>query len=117
MVSTYDQAFAGMQTLRPAQSSGRDRSGHHLYVVRIDYAAANIFRAKLMQSLIAKQIVTQVHYIPVPAQPHYQRLGFNLENYANAKKYYEQALSIPLYFGLTEEQQGFVISAIREFVR
>ena len=117
MVRTYDQAFSGMQTLRPAQSSGRDRSGHHLYVVRIDYAAARISRAELMQSLRAKQIVTQVHYIPVPAQPHYQRLGFNLEDYANAKKYYEQALSIPLYFGLTEEQQGFVISAIQEFVR
>ena len=112
----YDQAFAGMQTLRPAQSSGRDRSGHHLYVLRIDYAAAKISRAELMQSLRAKQIVTQVHYIPVPAQPHYQRLGFKLENYGNAQNYYQQALSIPLFFGLTDEQQAFVISAIQELV-
>ncbi len=117
MVRTYDQAFAGMQTLRPAQSSGRDWSGHHLYVVRIDYAAARISRAELMPSLRAKQIVTQVHYIPVPAQPHYQRLGFNLENYANAKKYYEQALSIPLFYGLADAQQDLVISAIKELVR
>ena len=113
----YDQAFAGMQTLRPAQSSGRDRSGHHLYVLRIDYAAARISRAELMQSLRAKQIVTQVHYIPVPAQPHYQRLGFKLEDYENAQNYYQQALSIPLFFGLTEDQQSFVISAIQEVVR
>jgi UDP-4-amino-4,6-dideoxy-N-acetyl-beta-L-altrosamine transaminase len=117
MVRAYDQAFAGMQTLRPAQSSGRDRSGHHLYVVRIDYAANRISRAELMQLLRAKQIVTQVHYIPVPAQPHYQRLGFNLGNYANAKKYYEQALSIPLFYGLADAQQDLVISAIKELVR
>ena len=117
MVRTYDQAFAGMQTLRPAQSSGRDRSGHHLYVVRIDYAAARISRAELMPSLRAKQIVTQVHYIPVPAQPHYQRLGFNLENYVTAIKYYEQALSIPLFYGLADAHQDFVISAIKELVR
>ena len=113
----YDQAFADMQTLRPAQSSGRDRSGHHLYVLRIDYAAARISRAELMQSLRGKQIVTQVHYIPVPAQPHYQRLGFKLEDYENAQNYYQQALSIPLFFGLTEDQQSFVISAIQEVVR
>ena len=113
----YDQAFARMQTLRPAQSSGRDRSGHHLYVLRIDYAAAKISRAELMQSLRGKQIVTQVHYIPVPAQPHYQRLGFKLENYENAQNYYQQALSIPLFFGFTEDQQLFVISAIQELVR
>ena len=113
----YDQAFTGMQTLRPAQSSGRDRSGHHLYVLRIDYSAAKNSRAELMQSLRGKQIVTQVHYIPVPAQPHYQRLGFKLENYENAQNYYQQALSIPLFFGFTEEQQEFVISAILEFVR
>ena len=117
LVRKYDQAFAGMQTLRPAQSSGRNRSGHHLYVLRIDYAAARISRAELMQSLSGKQIVTQVHYIPVPAQPHYQRLGFKLENYENAQNYYHQALSIPLFFGLTEEQQDFVISAIQELLR
>ena len=113
----YDQAFAGMQTLRPAQSSGGDRSGHHLYVLRIDYAAARISRAELMQSLRAKQIVTQVHYIPVPVHPHYQRLGFKLEDYENAQLYYQQALSIPLFFGLTEDQQSFVISSIQELVR
>ena len=117
MVHKYDQAFVGMQTLRRAQSSGRDRSGHHLYVLRIDYAAAKTSRAELMQSLRAKQIVTQVHYIPVPAQPHYQKLGFLLENYKHARNYYDQALSIPLFYGLADEQQDFVISAIKELVR
>ena len=61
--------------------------------------------------------MTQVHYIPVPAQPHYQRLGFKLEDYENAQNYYQQALSIPLFFGLTEDQQSFVISSIQELVR
>lgn len=112
----YDQAFAGMQTIRPAQSLSRDRSGHHLYVLRIDYAAAKISRAELMHSLTAKKIVTQVHYIPVPAQPYYQRLGFQLANYPNAQGFYNQALSIPLFYGLTDEQQGFVVLAIKELV-
>ena len=116
LARSYDQAFAGMQTIRPAQSSGRDRSGHHLYVLRIDYAVAKISRAELMRSLTAKKIVTQVHYIPVPAQPYYQRLGFQLANYPNAQGFYDQALSIPLFYGLTDEQQGFVVMAIKELV-
>jgi dTDP-4-amino-4,6-dideoxygalactose transaminase len=113
LARSYDQAFAGMQTIRPAQSLGRDRSGHHLYVLRIDYAAAKISRAELMHSLRAKQIVTQVHYIPVPAQPYYQRLGFGMENYPNANSFFNDALSIPLFFGLTEDAQQFVINSLR----
>ena len=116
LARSYDQAFAGMQTIRPAQSLGRDRSGHHLYVLRIDYAAAKISRAELMHSLRAKQIVTQVHYIPVPAQPYYQRLGFQLAHYPNAQDFYDQALSIPLFYGLIDEQQDFVVLAIKELV-
>ena len=116
LASSYDQSFASVQTIRPAQSSGHDRSGHHLYVLRIDYATAKISRAELMHSLMAKQIVTQVHYIPVPNQPYYQSLGFQLAHYPNAQGFYDQALSIPLFYGLTDEQQGFVVLAIKELV-
>ena len=69
-----------------------------------------------MHSLNAKQIMTQVHYIPVPAQPYYQKLGFQLANYPNAQGFYDQALSIPLFYGLTDEQQDFVVLAIKELV-
>ena len=112
LARSYDQAFAGMQTIRPAQSLGRDRSGHHLYVLRIDYETAKISRAELMYSLRAKQIVTQVHYIPVPAHPHYQRLGFKIEDYPTAKSYYQDALSIPLFVGLKDEDQQLVVNSL-----
>lgn len=70
-----------------------------------------------MQELKARQIGSQVHYIPVPAQPHYRRLGFRPEEYPNAQRYYQEALSIPLFYDLTDEQQEHVISAIKELVR
>jgi len=57
--------------------------------------------------------VTQVHYIPVPAQPYYQRLGFGIGNYPNANSFYHEALSIPLFFGLTDDAQQFVINSLR----
>lgn len=116
LVEAYDEAFADMQCARPAQTSGRDRSGHHLYVLRIDFKAAKWARARLMQELRERKIGSQVHYIPVPAQPHYRRLGFKPEDYPNAQKYYQEALSIPLFFDLTDDEQRYVIETLKEFL-
>ena len=116
LAKTYDKAFAGMSKCRPAQVTGRDQSGHHLYVLRIDFNAAGSSRAQFMQELRTRQIVSQVHYIPVPAQPYYRRLGFKPEDYPNAQNYYREALSIPLFYDLTDEQQERVISAIKELL-
>jgi len=116
LVKAYDEQFAGMRNCRPAQAGGRDQSGHHLYVLRIDFKAAGLTRARLMNELRTRDIGTQVHYIPVPAQPHYRRLGFRPEDYPDAQAYYAEALSIPLFYALTDEQQQHVIAAFRELV-
>jgi UDP-4-amino-4,6-dideoxy-N-acetyl-beta-L-altrosamine transaminase len=117
LVQAYDRAFAGMKHLRPAQATGRDRSGHHIYVVRIDFKAAGTTRAQLMNSLRGRDIGTQVHYIPVPAQPHYRKLGFRPQDYPQAQAYYESALTIPLYYGLSDQQQRHVVATLQELVR
>lgn len=116
LVNKYDEQFAGMRNCRPAQAMGRDRSGHHLYVLRIDYDAAGLSRGQLIQELRLRQIGSQVHYIPVPAHPYYRRLGYKPEDYPNAQKYYQEALSIPLFYDLTDAQQGQVIAAVKELV-
>lgn len=116
LAKKYDEAFAGMENCRPAQKTGRDLSGHHLYVLRIDFEKLGKSRGQLMQELRARQIGSQVHYIPLPAQPYYRGLGFSPEDYPDAQAYYQEALSIPLFFDLTDEQQQEVISAIRELV-
>ena len=116
LVKSYDNAFAGMRNCRVTQITGRAQSGHHLYVLRIDFEAAGLGRGQLMQELKDRQIGSQVHYIPVPAQPYYRRLGFRPEDYPNAQEYYQEALSIPLFYDLTEKQQEQVITAIKELV-
>ncbi len=116
LVSAYDAAFASNGPCRPAQTDGRDRSGHHLFVLRIDFDAAGRTRGQIMQALRARNVGSQVHYIPVPAQPYYRRLGFRPEDYPNAQRYYEQALSIPLYYDLSDDEQRHVIASIEEQV-
>ncbi|MEW6165102.1 MAG: UDP-4-amino-4,6-dideoxy-N-acetyl-beta-L-altrosamine transaminase [Pseudomonadota bacterium] len=116
LAERYDAAFAGLRHCRPAQTMGRERSGHHLYVLRIDFAMTGLSRAQLMHALRERGIGSQVHYIPIPAQPHYRRLGFKPEDYPNAQKYYQEALSIPLFYDLTDAQQEQVIVAIKELL-
>jgi dTDP-4-amino-4,6-dideoxygalactose transaminase len=117
LVATYDQAFEGLANISPIQLAGRNFSAHHLYVLRINYDAIGVTRNKLMHSLKSDGIVSQVHYIPVPAHPYYRNLGFNPKNYPNSEKYYQEALSIPLFFELTKAQQQQVIGRIYEFIR
>ena len=116
LVKRYDLAFSSLDWIKPAQSSGRNNSAHHLYPVLIDFDALGISRAKLMNQLREYGIITQVHHIPVPMHPYYQQRGFNMENYSNAQLYYQRALSLPLYYDLTESQQDYVINILRELL-
>jgi dTDP-4-amino-4,6-dideoxygalactose transaminase len=116
LVNAYDQGFAGMRNCRAAQVGGRGQSGHHLYVLRIGFDAARKSRGRLMQDLKSRQIGTQVHYIPVPAQPYYRGLGFKPEDYPNAQCYYREALTIPLFYALTDDEQQYVVASLKDFL-
>lgn len=113
IAARYDQVFEGHNKLITCQSKWRDRSALHLYVVRIKFTE-NLTREYVMSQLLEKGIVCQVHYIPVHLHPYYQKKGFKLGDYPHAESYYAQGLSIPEYFGLTDEQQQYVIDSINK---
>jgi dTDP-4-amino-4,6-dideoxygalactose transaminase len=91
-------------------------SAHHLYVLRIDFDNTGLNRGELMRQLKSRQIGSQVHYIPVPAQPYYRGLGFHPDDYPNAQKYYRQALSIPLFYDLSDEKQKLIVNTLKELL-
>jgi dTDP-4-amino-4,6-dideoxygalactose transaminase len=91
-------------------------SAYHLYVLRVDFEKIGMDRGTLMRELKARDIGTQVHYLPVPMHPYYQKFKINPLDYKNATSYYKQALSIPLYFDLTDNQQDKVVNALRDLV-
>jgi perosamine synthetase len=113
----YDAAWQGHPRVRPAQPGTRDVSALHLYVVRIDFAAAGITRHEFMKALKAKGITTQVHYIPAHLQPFYRQRGFKPGQFPVAEDYYREGLSIPLYYGLTDDEQSFVIDSMKGLLK
>lgn len=116
LVESYDVAFSALRHCRPAQSMGRDQSGHHLYVLRIDFSSIGLTRSELMRALKLQEIGSQVHYIPVPGHPFYRRMGYGSDQCAHAWSYYQQALSIPLFFQLSDSSQEQVIKVLGELV-
>jgi len=115
----YDEAFSRLPHVGLPQSLPQDRmrSGHHLYVVLIDFESMGTTRTALMAQLREKGIGSQVHYIPVYRHPYYiERYGAQEDSFAEAERYYRRCLSLPLYPGLSDEDVERVIAAVTEVV-
>lgn len=117
LVERYDRAFANDTLVRPAQSVDKSGSGNHIYPVRIDFAAFGKTRRQIMLALRERGVGSQVHYIPVPMHPFYQRMGHDPADYPEAMRYYSEALTLPLFFDLSFEQQDFVIATLQGVLR
>ncbi len=100
----YDQLLEGSLATTPWQHPDA-YSGMHLYVVRVP--AEN--HRQLFESLRAGGVGVNLHYIPVYRQPYYERMGYKRDEFSEAEGYYSQAISLPLYPGLTQEQQDHVV--------
>ncbi|MGZ5199579.1 MAG: UDP-4-amino-4,6-dideoxy-N-acetyl-beta-L-altrosamine transaminase [Telluria sp.] len=109
----YSQRLEGLPVVLPC-SDPQAYSALHLYVVRLRLDAIAKSRRQVFDELRARGIGVNVHYIPVHTQPYYQRLGFRPGDFPQAEQYYREAISLPLFYELTEEQQDQVVEALRE---
>lgn len=94
-----------------------DHPGHafHLFVVRIDFARAPLTRSALMAALREAHIGTQVHYIPVSAQPFYRGRDGD-RTLPGAAEYYDTCLSLPLFPAMPDEAVDRVVSALERLL-
>jgi len=114
LAAFYDKAFAKSE-LSPLTQMPHSYSAYHLYIIKLPNPDKQKHKA-LVEQLRAKDIFAQIHYIPVHMQPYYQQLGFNQGDFPKAERYYQQALSLPLYPYLTREEQEYVISTVQSLL-
>tara|TARA_Y100000590_G_scaffold411038_1_gene504668 strand:+ start:292 stop:1476 length:1185 start_codon:yes stop_codon:yes gene_type:complete len=112
----YDNYFSSLKYIQPVQKEYRESSSHHLYPVRINYNEIGLSRARFMNLLKENGIITQVHYIPVTSHPYYKQLGYQTKDYKNANDYYHEAITLPLYYKLTDSDQDYVVETIRKLI-
>jgi dTDP-4-amino-4,6-dideoxygalactose transaminase len=67
--------------------------------------------------LLDARVGVNLHYIPVHLQPYYQQLGFKAGDFPQAETYYSQAISLPLYPDLSNEQQDYIVRCVAEAVQ
>lgn len=92
-------------------------SALHLFVVRLRLDELSISRREVFDSLRAKGIGVNVHYIPVHLQPYYARMGFKPDDFPEAERYYAEAISLPIFPALTDAQQQTVIDGLTDSLR
>jgi UDP-4-amino-4,6-dideoxy-N-acetyl-beta-L-altrosamine transaminase len=108
IADTYTSAFAGLPVRLPVYDKGH---AFHLYIIQVEQ------RKELYDYLRTQNIFCQVHYIPVHLHPYYQQQGYKKGDYPLSENYYSQCLSLPMYPGLTTEEQHFVIESIKNFIK
>ena len=112
LVRRYGDILRGLPLALPAEDP-HGRSAWHLYAIQLDLEAAGVSRREVFERMRAAQVLVNVHYIPVHLQPYYRRLGFRKGDFPASERFYERALSLPLYFELGDREQDRVCEALR----
>lgn len=111
LAGRYDRLLSGLPVIAPYQHAA-GRSAWHLYVIQVMPTNAHL-RREVFDLLRTAGIIVNVHYIPVHLQPYYRRIGFNTGDFPNAENYYRSAISLPLYYSLTEDEQDYVVEKLK----
>jgi UDP-4-amino-4,6-dideoxy-N-acetyl-beta-L-altrosamine transaminase len=115
LAQRYDALLEKLPVTTPWQHPD-GYSAFHLYVIRVEEGSANERRRRVFEGLRARDIGVNVHYIPVHTQPYYQRLGFAPADFPAAEAYYAEAISLPMYPTLSEQEQDRVVAALAEAI-
>lgn len=113
LAKRYNELLSDLPLKTPTQSKDAN-SSWHIYVVRLDKKNVKKSKTEIFEEMKARGVTLNLHYIPVHLQPYYQNLGFKAEDFPVSEHYYEETFTLPLYYGLTDEQQDEVVAALRD---
>ena len=116
IVERYNQAFSEIPELFVQQEIPESDTTRHLYILRIRPEKLSIDRKGFFEALGAENICCNVHYIPVYYHPYYEKLGYKKGICPNAEKLYDEMLSLPLYYDMTDQDVEDVICAVKKIV-
>lgn len=116
LADRYTAAFKDLPLQLPTVLLG-NRSAYHLYVVRLKLDEIQKTHREVFEELRQKGIGVNLHYMPVHLQPYYRELGFAEGQFHEAERHGEQAITLPLYPKMTEDEQDMVIHTIKRCLR
>jgi UDP-4-amino-4,6-dideoxy-N-acetyl-beta-L-altrosamine transaminase len=112
IANQYNEFLQGLPIKLPFQHSD-SYSAFHLYAIQLDLEQIKVSHLTVFDSLRARGIGVNLHYIPIYRHPFYQKFGYDEKAFPSAEKYYSSAISLPMYPGLRQEDQKFISLALR----
>jgi UDP-4-amino-4,6-dideoxy-N-acetyl-beta-L-altrosamine transaminase len=109
----YEELLCGLPLSLPWQHPD-GHSAYHLYVIRLRLQEITRSHREVFEALRARDIIVNLHYIPVHTQPYYRAMGFKEGDFPEAERYYREAISIPMHPTLTDAEVDFVARSLRE---
>lgn len=118
IVERYNKAFAESPYLiAPYVKPGRE-SAWHLYMLRLRLDKMTKTRREVFEELRSLGIGVHVHYIPVHLQPYYRdKFGYKRGDFPEAERYYDSALTVPLFPSMTDDDCQRVIDCVLKTVK
>ena len=116
IVKAYNEAFSQLPQLFVQKEIPQSDTTRHLYILRIRPDKLRIDRKQFFEALAAENICCNVHYIPTYYFPYYEKLGYKRGICPKAEKLYEEEISLPLYYGMTDQDVTDVINAVTRIV-
>ena len=117
IVKKYQAAFSKIPEIILIKEEKFAKTAWHIYPVQFDLAKLKITRREIFEKLAQKGIKCQVHYMPLHLHPFYKKtFGYKKGDFPAAEKYYERAVTLPLYPKLTDKEVDYVIKTVKEIV-
>lgn len=116
LVARYNEAFADNDAIVVQEEIPESDTTRHLYILRLNSEKLTINRRDFFDALSAENVCCNVHYIPVYYFPYYQKLGYKKGLCPKAEKLYDEMITLPLYYGMSNQDCDDVIKAVEKIV-
>ncbi|KGP76122.1 aminotransferase DegT [Desulfosporosinus sp. Tol-M] len=116
IVDIYNRELGKIPELILQKEIPDSKTTRHIYIIRLNKKLLRASRGEFYKSLNEENVGLQVHYIPVYYHPYYQSLGYRKGLCPVAEDLYEDIITIPLYYSLSDEDVYSVIEAVKKTV-
>lgn len=118
IVAMYNEAFTEMQVVITPGEDEHVRAAYHLYVIQLRTEMLRVGRKEVFEALRAENIGVNIHYMPLHLHPFYQRqFGYRTGDYPKAERYYERAITLPIFPKMSDQDVKDVIKAVQKVLR
>jgi UDP-4-amino-4,6-dideoxy-N-acetyl-beta-L-altrosamine transaminase len=113
----YTKAFMELPEIVVPYEKKDVLSAYHIYIIQLQLEKLRADRKAIFDAFRAENIGVQVHYIPIHYHPYYQRhCGYKKGDFPNAERYYERAITLPLFPKMTNQDIEDVIDAVHKII-